>query len=140
MGGNGDRHSLLGKWAPNVILHTHRSATQLADLMSSNKGLLVDLTEGSVLPDIAAKWGNRFQLVSARCYERPPNLEAMLVRPDGYIAWILRPGAEGNEAKKTLCGALQEWFGARLKERMIRELCSLGYRVELLDSQQANPQ
>jgi hypothetical protein len=35
----------------------------------------------------------------------------MLVRPDGYVAWVLRPG-DKDEAERTLHGGLEKWFGA----------------------------
>jgi 2-polyprenyl-6-methoxyphenol hydroxylase-like FAD-dependent oxidoreductase len=111
MGVEGDRHHLVGRWAPNLFLHTDQGRTHVADLMCSSKGLLVDLTEGSLLESVVDKWSDRVQLVSARCYERPMNLDGMLVRPDGYVSWVLSAGAVVNEAKKTLCAALQRWFG-----------------------------
>jgi hypothetical protein len=81
--------------------------------MCPGKGLLVDLTETSTLHDYVRKWDDRVQVVSARCYERPVNLEAMLIRSDGYVAWALRPGVGEEGAKTAVCGALQKWFGTR---------------------------
>jgi len=111
MGGNGEKHPLFGRWAPNLVLHTKHGITQVANLTSSDKGLLVDLAGRSALQDIVTKWDDRVRAVSARRYERPRDLDAVLVRPDGYVAWLLRPGLGDTEAEKTLCEALERWFG-----------------------------
>jgi 2-polyprenyl-6-methoxyphenol hydroxylase-like FAD-dependent oxidoreductase len=111
MGGKADKHPLVGRWAPNLVLHGETGTTSLANLMSPDKGLLVDLSEHSVLRDFIAKWDDRVRAVSARCYERSFNLDAMLVRPDGYVAWVLGPNTDEQKAKQTLCDALEKWFG-----------------------------
>jgi len=111
MGCNTDGDALLGRWAPNLVLHTERGPAQVAELMSSGKGVLVDLTERSVFHHVITQWDDRVRSVSAGCYERPANLDALLVRPDGYIAWLLRPGVADEEAAETLVSALKMWFG-----------------------------
>jgi hypothetical protein len=107
----GDRHPLLGKWAPNLALHTAQGTTRVAELMHAGTGVLVEVAGRSALCDIAAGWAGRVNLTSARCYERPANLDAMLVRPDGYIAWILKSGDREDEYPKKLRTALEKWFG-----------------------------
>jgi hypothetical protein len=42
----------------------------------------------------------------------PPNLGAMLVRPDGYVACVLRSGDGDSESDRTLRAPLEKWFGA----------------------------
>jgi 2-polyprenyl-6-methoxyphenol hydroxylase-like FAD-dependent oxidoreductase len=105
------RHPLLGKWAPNLALHVGPDTTHVAELMTSGKGVLFDLGERSALRDVVSKWADRVLAVSARCYERPVELDAMLVRPDGYIAWACRPGDETVQADEALRAALYRWFG-----------------------------
>ena len=43
--------------------------------------------------------------------ERPRDLDAMLVRPDGYVAWVTGSSDGDNESGETLRAALQKWFG-----------------------------
>ena len=108
---NGNRHPLLGRWAPNLALHVKDSTVHVAELMRSGKGVLVDLTGTSMLGNVIAPWTDRVEVISAVCYERPINLDAMLVRPDGYVAWVLRSGDGEEESRRTLRSALERWFG-----------------------------
>ena len=50
--------------------------------------------------------------MEARCDERPANLDAMLVRPDGYIAWVGGSDGHASVSEKTLRSALEQWFEA----------------------------
>ena len=79
--------------------------------MKAGKGVFVDLGDQSHLGELVLKWSDRVDVTSDRCYERPANLEAMLVRPDGYIAWVRSPDEEARDAEKRLYGALEMWFG-----------------------------
>jgi 2-polyprenyl-6-methoxyphenol hydroxylase-like FAD-dependent oxidoreductase len=108
----GDHHPLLGRWAPNLTLHLEHGTTNVAKLMCAGKGVLLDLTERTALRDAAAYWAGRVEVTSAVCYERPANLDVMLIRPDGYVAWTLRSSDGEKESKRTLHAALQKWFGA----------------------------
>jgi 2-polyprenyl-6-methoxyphenol hydroxylase-like FAD-dependent oxidoreductase len=112
MGANsGDRHPLLGRWAPNLTLHIEHGTTHVAELMCAGRGVLVDLAERSALRDVLTKWADRVEVSSARCYERPANLDAILVRPDGYVAWVRRSSEGDDESRQTLLTALEKWFG-----------------------------
>jgi hypothetical protein len=109
---HGDRHALLGRWAPNLTLHLEHRRTHVAELMCADRGVLVALAERSALRNVVTKWADRVEVASARCYERPANLDAMLIRPDGYVAWALRSSDEDHESERTLRAALEKWFGA----------------------------
>jgi 2-polyprenyl-6-methoxyphenol hydroxylase-like FAD-dependent oxidoreductase len=112
MGADGDdRHPLLGRWAPNLTLHTDRGTTRVAELMSAGKGEFVDLAGRQALHDVAANWADRVDATMARCYERPANLDALLVRPDGYVAWVARPDDGDKESQRALRTSLEKWFG-----------------------------
>jgi 2-polyprenyl-6-methoxyphenol hydroxylase-like FAD-dependent oxidoreductase len=106
-------HPLLGGWAPDLTLHTSHGTTRVAELMSSGKGALIDLGDASSLRDVALGWVDRVEFTAGRCYQRPANLEAMLVRPDGYVAWVRKSDDGSNEAEQALTAALEKWFGAR---------------------------
>jgi|SRR6516165_5270420 len=107
-----DPHPMLGKWVPNLTLHVEHGTTHVAQLMSAGRGVLLDLADRSALRDVARKCADRVEVTSAHCYERPANLDAILVRPDGYVAWALRSNYGENESKRTLRAALEKWFGA----------------------------
>ena len=107
----GSRDPLLGMWAPNLALHTGNGISHVADLMCAGKGVLIDLTATSALREVAAKWTDRIQVIAGRCDERPANLDAMLVRPDGYVVWVGNSG-DRDECETGLGSALEKWFGA----------------------------
>jgi 2-polyprenyl-6-methoxyphenol hydroxylase-like FAD-dependent oxidoreductase len=79
----GSRHRSLGRWAPNLILRLDRGTTHVAGFTTAGKGVHVDLGQRSEVRNVVAAWKDRVDLISARCYERPANLDAMLIRPDG---------------------------------------------------------
>ncbi|MGV7660205.1 aromatic-ring hydroxylase C-terminal domain-containing protein, partial [Mycobacterium kansasii] len=65
---------------------------------------LLDLGGGEAA-DAAHGWRDRVDIVQAELTDRPAT--AMLIRPDGYIAWATDEFAS-TEALHT---ALQRWFG-----------------------------
>lgn len=111
MGAGGDRHPLLGRWAPNLTLRTQRGTTRVAELMHAGKGVFLDIAGRSALQDVVANWADRIDAVAARCYEHPANLDALLVRPDGYVAWVAGSDDRDDESQRALRAALERWFG-----------------------------
>jgi hypothetical protein len=109
---------LLGRWAPNLNLHVEHGATRVAELMRAGRGVFIDLGERTGACDVVAMWADRVQATSARCYERPANLASMLIRPDGYVGWVGRSDADANQSEKSLCAALEKWFGAAGKRTL----------------------
>jgi hypothetical protein len=88
--------------------------TWVADIMCAGKGVLLDLAGRSTLKDAVAKWADRIEGVTARCYQRHANLDGMLIRPDGYVAWVVRSSDGDDESCGTLAVALRKWFGAHV--------------------------
>jgi hypothetical protein len=108
----GDLDPLLGRWAPNLTLHREHGATRLADLMRTGEGVLLDLAGQPGLCDTAVKWADRVETVSTRCSERPTDVDAILVRPDGYVAWAVSSGDGKKGSERSLRTALEKWFGS----------------------------
>ncbi|XXX62080.1 hypothetical protein WME82_27025 [Sorangium sp. So ce128] len=50
--------------------------------------------------------------MSARCAALPRPAEALLIRPDGYVAWAAAAGEPEASAHRRLRRALANWFGA----------------------------
>ena len=50
-------------------------------------------------------------VVTARCYERPAKVDALLIRPDGYVAWVAGPNETDQDSERSLTMTLNKWFG-----------------------------
>ncbi|MQS07597.1 FAD-dependent monooxygenase [Streptomyces alkaliphilus] len=104
-GGFGD--PLAGHFAPDMRLKTDASITSLSELLHGARPLLLLLTESEELLKVVEPWRARVNAVTARATEQI-GTDALLVRPDGYIAWSARGDAGDAD---TLAGALGCWFG-----------------------------
>ncbi len=109
----GDGHPLLGRRVPDVDLVTDEGARRVSELLRDARPLLLDLGEGAPLD--AASWSGRVRVVRARArgpWELPvlggcPAPTGLLVRPDGYVAWVAQDGSP-----RGLAAALSRWCGA----------------------------
>ncbi|WP_445159763.1 FAD-dependent monooxygenase [Mycobacterium sp. Dal123C01] len=98
----GDDHPLSGHLVPDLTLEDGR---RVAELLHDARPVLLDL-DGSVTPALHG-WTDRVDAVSAKVTDPPA--AAMLIRPDGYIAWATDTFGTAEEAG--LHAALQRWFG-----------------------------
>src|SRR6267378_2295310 len=108
----GDGHPLLGRRMPDLDLVTVNGALRVFTLLHDAVPILLNLGEPGGGLDITS-WADRVRLIDARCvgtWELPvlgavtaPN--AVLIRPDGYVAWV------GDLTQRGLAGALTTWFG-----------------------------
>jgi 2-polyprenyl-6-methoxyphenol hydroxylase-like FAD-dependent oxidoreductase len=103
--GTADPHPLAGRWAPDLALTTAVGATRVAELMHAGRGVLVDLSPGGEFTRAARDWRDRVDLHLAQC-PSPPT-PALLIRPDGYVAWA---AADAHDTT-VLREALTNWFG-----------------------------
>jgi 2-polyprenyl-6-methoxyphenol hydroxylase-like FAD-dependent oxidoreductase len=101
---DGAAHPLTGRWAPDLPLRTGAGSTRLAELLRPARPLLLDLAAGAKITAAATGWADRVDVVAATTPQPPA--DALLVRPDGYVAWAGERGADGLRA------ALGVWFGA----------------------------
>ncbi|MGH3165974.1 MAG: FAD-dependent monooxygenase [Trebonia sp.] len=100
-------HPLLGGPVPDVTLTTQDGPVRAGTLLRSGRGVLLDLSAGTAdLGDVSA-WAARVDVVTAKPAEEV-GAAALLIRPDGHVAWA---GTRGrNEAE--LRAALMAWFGS----------------------------
>jgi 2-polyprenyl-6-methoxyphenol hydroxylase-like FAD-dependent oxidoreductase len=107
----GDGHPLLGRRMPDLDLVTAGGPLRVFELLHAAKPVLLDLGEPGGL-DIAG-WADRVRLIEAE-YAGPWELPvlgavtaptAVLIRPDGYVAWV------GEDTDLGLTDALTTWFG-----------------------------
>jgi 2-polyprenyl-6-methoxyphenol hydroxylase-like FAD-dependent oxidoreductase len=107
----GDGHPLLGRRMPDLDLATATGPTRVFALLHQARPVLLNLGEPGVV-DVSG-WADRVRLVDARCdgtWELPAlgpvtAPSAVLVRPDGHVAWA----GDGTDAG--LHDALTTWFG-----------------------------
>ena len=107
----GEGHPLLGRRMPDLDLVTADGLRRVFTLLHGARPVLINFgARGSV--DVA-RWTGRVQLIDAE-YEGAWELPAIgkvaapgavLVRPDGYVAWV------GDSAQHGLVDALTTWFG-----------------------------
>ena len=91
-----------GWFVPSLNLSTGDGhERRLAELLRDARPLLVDLTGGNDLAAVAEPWNDRVRRVAATAEDAPAS--AMLIRPDGYVAWA---GADPDGLK----AALVRWF------------------------------
>ena len=107
----GEGHPLLGLRMPDLDLATAEGPLRVYELLHDAGAVLLDLGEPGDL-DIAG-WADRVRLVEAT-YEGEWDLpvlgavdapSAVLIRPDGHVAWAGEGGRDG------LADALTSWFG-----------------------------
>jgi 2-polyprenyl-6-methoxyphenol hydroxylase-like FAD-dependent oxidoreductase len=107
----GDGHPLLGRRMPDLDIVTQAGPARIFTLLHNARPVLLNLGEPGCF-DIAP-WADRVQAVDARyvsAWELPvlgtvPAAAAVLIRPDGHVAWV------GDRMKQGLADALTVWFG-----------------------------
>jgi 2-polyprenyl-6-methoxyphenol hydroxylase-like FAD-dependent oxidoreductase len=109
----GDGHPLLGRRMPDLDLVTADGAVRTFALLHDARGVLLRL--GEPLACDTSPWEDRVSAIDAEYdgeWELPVLAHvaapaAVLIRPDGYVAWV----GEGTETG--LRDALTTWFGSR---------------------------
>jgi 2-polyprenyl-6-methoxyphenol hydroxylase-like FAD-dependent oxidoreductase len=108
----GEGHPLLGRRMPDLDLLTNDGPLRVFALLHKARPVLLSFGEPGDF-DIAS-WANRVELIEAKyagMWELPElghviAPTAVLIRPDGYAAWV------GIESQQGLVDALTTWFGA----------------------------
>jgi hypothetical protein len=107
----GEGHPLLGRRMPDLDLVSADGPLRVFELLHGAKPVLLNLGEPGSF-DISP-WSDRVQLIDASyggAWELPvlgavTAPTAVLVRPDGYVAWV------GDGTDLGLTDALATWFG-----------------------------
>jgi hypothetical protein len=108
----GEGHPLLGRRMPDLDLFTAKGSLRVFTLLHDARPVLLNLGKPGSL-DITP-WADRVQVVDAE-YIGPWELpvlgtvtapSAVLIRPDGYVAWV------GDGTQLGLSDALTTWFGS----------------------------
>lgn len=109
----GEGHPLLGRRVPDLDLVVASGPLRVFTLLHDARPVLLNLGAPGgfdVMP-----WADRMKLIEARydgAWELPAvgkvtTPGAVLIRPDGYVAWV------GDGSDEGLVEALDKWFGLR---------------------------
>jgi 2-polyprenyl-6-methoxyphenol hydroxylase-like FAD-dependent oxidoreductase len=107
----GEGHPLLGRRMPDLDLVTANGPLRVFTLLHNARPVLLNLGEpggfdiapwADRVPLIDAKYGGTWELPAIGVVTSPV---AVLVRPDGYVAWV------GDGTQQELADALTTWFG-----------------------------
>jgi hypothetical protein len=106
----GGGHPLVGRRMPDLDLGTAQGTLRVFSLLHTARPVLLNLGAGELNID---SWSDRVQRIDATytgSWDLPglatiPAPKAVLIRPDGYVAWV------GDETHAGLQNALTTWFG-----------------------------
>jgi 2-polyprenyl-6-methoxyphenol hydroxylase-like FAD-dependent oxidoreductase len=107
----GEGHPLLGRRMPDLDLLTANGPRRVFTLLHDARPVLLNLGDARAI-DLVRR-PDRVKLIDAKCndvWELPilgavPAPTALLIRPDGYVAWA------GERHQLGLADALTTWFG-----------------------------
>lgn len=103
----GDAHPLVGRSCPDFELE---DGTRLGTLLREGRGLLLDFAPQAPLQALEGHWGDPVRYVARDVKERL-GLSALLVRPDGFVAWA----RETTPHPEEVTSAAAKWFASRAR-------------------------
>jgi 2-polyprenyl-6-methoxyphenol hydroxylase-like FAD-dependent oxidoreductase len=99
----GGSHPLVGRSAPDFELV---DGTKLGERLKDGRGVLLDFDARAPLQALASRWSDRITYVASDARDRL-GLSAVLVRPDGFVAWAGEAAPDHEEVAQ----AASRWFG-----------------------------
>jgi 2-polyprenyl-6-methoxyphenol hydroxylase-like FAD-dependent oxidoreductase len=96
-------HPLVGYSVPNFELE---NGSTMGELMREGHGVLLDFEDNTSLKTLASDFGDQLSYSSERA-KAQLGLSAVLIRPDGIVAWA----ADDNPDNNDLRAAAACWFG-----------------------------
>jgi len=100
----GDQHPLVGRSAPDFEL---TDGTTLGEQLHDGMALLLDFNGLNSLQTVIKPWNDRVSYIKSEAKDQL-GLSAVLVRPDGFVAWVSDSEKPDSEL---LVQILTQWFG-----------------------------
>ena len=101
----GAGHPLVGRSCPDFELE---DGTRLGTLLRAGNGVLLDFGEQASLQALAGRWGDQVRYLASAVKDRL-GLSALLVRPDGFVAWA----SDASPNPEDVIRAASRWFVSR---------------------------
>jgi 2-polyprenyl-6-methoxyphenol hydroxylase-like FAD-dependent oxidoreductase len=102
----GSSHPLVGRSVPDFAL---ANDTRIGMLLNKGRGLWLDFDDARAPGrELASRWRDRITYVAGNVQDRF-GLNAVLVRPDGIVAWAWE--GKGNFDPEDAARATSRWFG-----------------------------
>jgi hypothetical protein len=98
----GSNHRLVGRSVPNFEFEED---VKVGELMHNGQGMLLDFDGNASLKKVVSLYGDRIKYVSRNTKDRL-GISALLIRPDGMIAWAADNEPDCNELQQ----AADRWF------------------------------
>jgi 2-polyprenyl-6-methoxyphenol hydroxylase-like FAD-dependent oxidoreductase len=98
----GGGHPLEGHSVPNFEFE---EGAKIGDLMHDGRGILLDFDRNASLKTLASEYSDQIMYISGSAKDRLA-LSAVLIRPDGIIAWASDNDPDSSELRK----AAARWF------------------------------
>ena len=105
----GGGHPLVGYSVPNFEL---ASGKQLGELMADGRGILLDFEQNAARKMLASSCGGRLKYVAGPAKDQL-GLSALLIRPDGIVAWAADSDPDGEGLQL----AAASWFGGNAENK-----------------------
>jgi 2-polyprenyl-6-methoxyphenol hydroxylase-like FAD-dependent oxidoreductase len=106
----GDVAPLVGRWVPEFAVASASGTQRVAELARDGGPLLVDLTEGGAVAASVTDIADQLTVTAGRPVGEVP-ATALLVRPDGYLAWASSQAEPDPDKLRELRRVLTHWFG-----------------------------
>jgi 2-polyprenyl-6-methoxyphenol hydroxylase-like FAD-dependent oxidoreductase len=101
----GEEHPLVGRSCPDFELE---DGTRLGVLLRGGNGVLLAFGRRASLESVGGLWGDRVRYVASDARDRL-GLSALLVRPDGFVAWA----SDATPRPEDVTRAAARWFARR---------------------------
>ena len=101
----GEAHPLVGRSCPDFEFE---DGTRLCALLRGGSGVMMDFGRPATLQALDGLWGDRVRYVAGDAKDRL-GLGALLVRPDGFVAWA----SDTTPSPEEVTRAAARWFPSR---------------------------